>query len=763
MQDPRKYKRQIRRLKRRLQLQGEFSRPNLSNHQTLIDVFDDLAKSLEGVVTSKQAAEIAVETAEVLLGWDSCFVGLYDREAEKSYPLLTIDTIDGEKKEFGERYDQPQKPSETFLRVIREGPLLIHQQPEVIEKKKLSYFGDHSRPSLSLLFVPFTFQPGAVIGMMSIQSYTPEAYTDEDLKVLQVISSICASAIARTEAEEALLEIEQDYKLLYNNAMVGLFRLSGRSGRLLECNAYLAELFNYKDRHDCLFQFQIEERYEGYSQVWQKLRSKGEVDDFEAVMTKADGTPFWVRFSVKVLPGSGLLEGMIVDVTRRREAEERLRRIAYYDPLTGLPNRTYFMEELNRQAKDQPESTYAILFLDLDRFKNVNDSLGHQMGDTLLQSVSILLRKCIRDSDFLARLGGDEFTILMPDINRKSDPSEVAERILQMLTKPLQIDSHEIFTNASIGIATKSSQNDSPEEILRDADTAMYEAKKRGRGCFAIFDRVMHERVLGSLHMETMLRTAFRRGYLHMEYQPVYTPDGERIVGVESLIRWNDPSGQSYKPDDFIPLAEDTGLITPISEWVISEVVRDIESWRSKLGEINVTVGINISGRHLVQPNFVKFIKKILKFTSIPIGCIALEITENVIFEDPIHVNTILGELKELGVKLHLDDFGTGFSSLSYLHQFPIDALKIDRSFVMKLQETEKNREIVRSVLALGDVLDIEVIAEGVETEKQLEILRQLGSPNIQGFLFGKSRPSNEILELIKNNPPIETSCEYQI
>ncbi len=447
---------------------------------------------------------------------------------------------------------------------------------------------------------------------------------------------------------------------------------------------------------------------------------------------------------VPVLDDEGNLlgyRGIDRDITERSVLYERLKHAALNDALTDLPNRALFLERLKgsvERAKRHRDYLFAVLFLDLDRFKNVNDSLGHLFGDQLLLGVTERLKKCVRPYDTIARHGGDEFAILMEDIRGGRDAIRIAERIQKELTAPFNLDGHEVFATASIGIVLSRPGYGQPEDLLRDADTAMYQAKASGRGCHVIFDEVMHARATAYLQMENDLRQAIEKKELLLHYQPIVSVDDGRIAGFEALVRWRPVSGELIPPAEFIPLAEETGLIKPIGAWIFHEACRQMRAWHRRFpANPPLSVSINLSSRQFA-PELTGLVREVLEETGLDPESLRIEITESIIMEKPSAAAALILQLRKMNVKVHLDDFGTGYSSLSYLHRFPIDALKIDRSFVNVMSTDEGAMEITKSVIALAHSLRKRVIAEGVETAGQLEELRRLRCDYYQGYLFSK-------------------------
>ena len=409
--------------------------------------------------------------------------------------------------------------------------------------------------------------------------------------------------------------------------------------------------------------------------------------------------------------------------------DTRLVRNAFSDALTRLANRALLLDRLGSALKRRirhPDYLFAVLFLDLDRFKLVNDSLGHNIGDELLRAVARRLEKCLRPQDTVARLGGDEFTMFLEDIKDETDATRVAERVHKELRNPFQVDGHEVFTTSSIGIALSSTGYVQPEDLLRDADTAMYRAKALGRACYSMFDTTMHERAVALLQLDHDLRRALERKEFRLHYQPIVRLETAEPIGFEALLRWEHPGRGLVSPAEFIPLAEETRLIVPIGHWVLEEACRQARAWEAQFGS-DLPVSVNLSGRQFSQPDLVGQITQILQQFSLEGRSLKLEITESLIMENIESVITMLRQLKALGIQSSMDDFGTGYSSLSYLHRLPIDVLKIDRSFVSGTHSGVEKPEVVRTVLTLAFDLGIDTIAEGVETAEQMAQLRALG------------------------------------
>jgi len=449
------------------------------------------------------------------------------------------------------------------------------------------------------------------------------------------------------------------------------------------------------------------------------------------------------------------------DVTSRKTAELRLVHDAFHDALTNLPNRSLFVDLLARalgRSRRRDDYAFALLFLDIDRFKVVNDSLGHMTGDQLLVAIARRLERCIRPGDTVARLGGDEFTVLLDDIEDVSDATRIADRIQRELNLPFNISGQEVFTSASIGIAVSASGYARPDDLLRDADIAMYRAKALGKARYEVFDADMHARAVTQLQLETDLRRALDREEFRVWYQPIWSLEGDCLCGFEALVRWQHPQRGVLGPDEFMHTAEETGLIVLIGRVVLREACRQLAEWHREFPQTPpLTVSVNLSARQFRQPDLVDHVERALGAWELQPSSLRLEITESTIMDNPMTAAEMLQKLRALGVQIDLDDFGTGYSSLSYLHRFEMDTIKIDRSFVSAIGEHGENSEIVRTIIGLAKSLDMGVIAEGVERPDQAAILRSLGCEKAQGYFYSPPISADAVRGLMKTraaNPP---------
>ncbi len=451
------------------------------------------------------------------------------------------------------------------------------------------------------------------------------------------------------------------------------------------------------------------------------------------------------------------MAGSLTDITKRRRYEEQLLRDAFYDSLTGLPNRALFMDRLGlaiaRHVR-HPERKFAVLFLDLDRFKNVNDSLGHAIGDKLLCAVAERLAPLLRQGDTVARLGGDEFAVLLDDVPDSHKPTLVADRIQRAFSIPFDLQGQEVFTSASLGIASSESGYDRPEDVLRDADIAMYRAKGNGKAQYAVFDRRMHARAVALLKLETDLRRALERREFQIFYQPIVDLESGRIVAFEALARWLHPERGLLHPKDFIPTAEETGLIILIGRHVLYEACRQLVSWHHRFPSFqSLSMSVNLSGREFSQSNLIDQIVDVLEETGLAPSRLRLELTESTLMEHNRPVPEKLKRLRDLQIQLHIDDFGTGYSSLNYLQQLPADVLKIDRSFIRRMHDHNGASEIVGTIIDLARSLGMNVAAEGLETANELAHLRNLRCGFGQGYFFAEPLDRERASSLLATNP----------
>lgn len=584
---------------------------------------------------------------------------------------------------------------------------------------------------------------------------TPLMEGDELIGSVVVFSDITE----RRQAEEALKEQERLYRLVTDNSR-DVVSLHGRDGLLLYISPSCESVLGYSqeellgcDPADWIHPEDIRHARAAYSSLrsgtpvsYRIRRKSGEYIWFETVsqpIRDADGRIVQIQASSR-------------DITERKAFEEQLARQAYTDPLTGLSNRVALLDRMTHaitRATRRHEQV-AVVFLDLDNFKMVNDSLGHEAGDHLLIFVARRLQGCLRAEDTAARLGGDEFTILLEGVHEVQDVVRVVDRISAALQAPFIVDGHEVFVTFSIGMTLSRSGQQDPRELLREADVAMYYAKHKGKARSAFFDASMNFRLLDRLSLESDLRRAVERGEFRVHYQPMIDLASGSISGVEALVRWEHPERGMIYPDEFIPLAEETGLIVEIGEWVLKEACRQAQGWEAVYqGSAPLTISVNLSAGQLLQPDLSETVARTLAETGMSPTSLQLEITESVLMQDVETAIRVLHELKSLGVQLAIDDFGTGYSALSYFKRFPFDVLKIDRTFVKGLGEDKQDSAIVRTVIMLAKTLNLVVVGEGIETSTQLGQLQVLGCDRGQGYHFARPLPGEEVNELLRSIP----------
>ena len=594
-----------------------------------------------------------------------------------------------------------------------------------------------------------------------------EIYTYPILNEAGVMSHVLEYTRDITErklAEARLRESEERYALAARGANDGLWDWDLLENRIFYSQRWKGML-GYGDRElsnhpeEWFSRVHPDDRNEVEARVEAHLDGRNPHFECEYRIMHRDGGFLWVLsrgIAVRDRNGqASRIAGSQTDVTLRKKVEEQLVYDAFHDALTGLPNRALFMDRLQNviaSAHRHKRHLYAVLFLDMDRFKTINDSLGHTVGDQLLIAVGLKLSDCLRPGDTVARLGGDEFAVLLDDISELKDAVDIAERIHEQLREPMLIRDNEVFTSVSIGIALSSEAYERPEQILRDADIAMYQAKSRGSSCYEVFDARMHANILDRLQLEADLRRAIDHHEFVVHYQPIMELKDHSLIGFEALVRWEHPRRGMVYPAEFIPLAEENGLINNIGDWIFREACRQLGTWQRQYPRNPpLKMSMNISGKQFSQPDLATKLEAILQEAGIAADTIALEITESMIMENIDNAVETMGRLRGLGFHIHIDDFGTGYSSLSYLHRFPVTALKIDRTFINKLTSSGENKEIITSIISLANSLKLDVIAEGVELNHQLTHIKDLRCEFGQGYLFSKPGESSAIDEWIRS------------
>jgi diguanylate cyclase (GGDEF)-like protein len=479
-----------------------------------------------------------------------------------------------------------------------------------------------------------------------------------------------------------------------------------------------------------------------------KSKQSGTVSTYEFELSLPDGL-YYFESRVSYLASYKQVMSITRDITEQYKSAETIREQAYFDHLTSLPNRFLSLDRLSQminEAKRNRDKT-AVLFLDLDDFKKVNDSLGHEAGDKLLIEAAKRLRTAVREEDTVGRLGGDEFIVLLRALSEDEQSLKVTEHLLDLFREPFRIDNRELILTVSIGIAIYPENGTSASDLLRNADTAMYRAKASGRNAYSFFTKEMNEIVRRRFEVEAQINGALERGEFEVYYQPKVEAKSARIIGAEALLRWHNPALGSVTPDEFIPIAEHTGLIVPIGEYVLKQALKFLSEWQSSQQQ-SFTMAVNLSPRQFRDKGLISFIKQTLNAENIHAKQLEFEITEGVLMTGESYINDALRELNKLGIKLSMDDFGTGYSSISYLRQYAFDVLKIDRSFVSGITTNKSDCDLVKATIAMAHSLGLIVVAEGVESLEQLSLLKALECDYIQGFYFSKPIRGQELIEI---------------
>ncbi|MGB7848081.1 MAG: EAL domain-containing protein [Candidatus Acidiferrum sp.] len=574
----------------------------------------------------------------------------------------------------------------------------------------------------------------------------------------------------RKRAETALQQAEGKYRAIFEDSVVGIFQTTPE-GCPLSINRALANMHGYDSPEQLLAEVsnvaqQLFVDSGRLNELRSELDEKGVVRGVELELCRKDGARKWALVNVRAVRDADgkvvLHEGTVEDITDRKVAEERVQYLAYYDALTGLPNRTLLTDRLAKAfagARRRNERV-ALLFMDLDRFKLINDSLGHTAGDLLLQAVAERLRGWVREQDTVARLGGDEFLIVLSAIKDLGDAGVAADRIMKVMIPEFLVQGQPLSIACSLGISVFPDHGTDAETLFKNADTAMYSAKEKGRNNFQFFTQGMNDQIVERLMLEKNLRLAFERSEFFLVYQPQIDVATGRLTGLEALLRWQHPKMGLVPPDKFIRIAENCGLIVPLGEWVLKSACSQASEWHRE-GLLEVPVAVNVSAVQFRQEGFLDLVRRVLEETSLGPQYLELEITESLLLSNSDIMLSVLRELKDMGVKLAIDDFGTGYSSLSYLRQFPVSKLKIDRSFVQNVAVNPDDAAITGTIISMGKSLNLKVIAEGVETEEQMSFLRAHHCDEIQGYYFSKPLTADKLATKLHDTLHL-ASCSNQ-
>jgi len=560
----------------------------------------------------------------------------------------------------------------------------------------------------------------------------------------------------RKQVEEAVRESEKRYRLLFERNLAGVFRTS-LEGRIMECNPAAARMFGHGSAQEIVGSL-ITDFYQTTSDrvsFLQRLKSERNLTNQETRFRRKDGDTAWAMLNATIVDddsgGPGLIEGTFVDITERKTAEERIRSLAYFDALTGLPNRALLQDRLSQALAGarRKKSKIAIFFLDLDRFKNINDSLGHSAGDLLLKKVAERLKAWGRTLDTIARLGGDEFLIVVNDIKQIADAAVAAQRLMDGLTAEMVIQGHSLSISCSLGISVYPEHGADSETLIKHADAAMYTAKESGRNNFRFFTSDMNAQAFEHLNLENNLRAALEKEELYLMYQPQMDIKSKKIIGVEALLRWQHSKLGLVPPDKFIRIAENSGLIVPIGEWVLRTACSQARKWQDE-GLAAVSVAVNVSAVQFRREGFSALVRQVLGDTGLAPQYLELEVTESLLLSSAEVTFAVLQELKDMGLSLVIDDFGTGYSSLSYLKRFPVSKLKVDRSFIRDVALNSDDAAITAAIISMAKSLNLKVIAEGVEDQAQMTFLRAHHCDEIQGYYFSKPLMADELADKLR-------------
>ncbi len=705
-----------------------------------------ISKIIHGVTTTANLDELLSlihRTIKKIVYAENFFVALFDPNTDLLTMQFWVDKFDP--------MPPPLKVGRSMSAyVFRTGRslLLNHEDSlRLIEQGEVESVGTDSPIWLG---VPLKTPDGS-IGVLVVQDYeNSDTYTQQDVELLTSVADQIAMAIERKRTEEAL-QLSQDRFDLITRATSDAVRDWDLSSNEVWWNEGLQKLFGYQsdemgttltswsdrlhpddvERVSADIHRHIESGKNNWTDEYRFRRKDGTyafVIDRGYVVYDQDEKP------IRML-------GSMMDVTERKSLEDQLTHQALHDPLTKIANRILFRNRVEHALSKLVRNhvSIAVLFLDLDNFKSINDSLGHAAGDKLLVAVAGRLQDCLRNSDTAARLGGDEFAVLVESVVHSDEATNIADRILEVFRQPFVIEGNEVHVGTSIGIATGSADTVGSEELLRNADLAMYLAKGRGKGKHVVFEPKMHEALMERIELEADLRRGIEEKEFTIHYQPIFDLQSRQVLGMEALVRWQHPRFGLVPPMKFIPLAEETNLIVPLGEWILQEACHQVQAWREQFAlATDVSLTVNISIRQFLQKELVEIVSKALESSGLPPRSLILEITESFMMQDTEATILKLHDLKDLGIRLAIDDFGTGYSSLSYLQRFPIDILKIDKSFVDKLGQGSEGNAVARAIIMMGDSLNLRTIAEGIEHAHQITALQSLGCEAGQGFHFAK-------------------------
>ncbi|MFQ5441866.1 MAG: EAL domain-containing protein [Thermodesulfobacteriota bacterium] len=733
----------------------------LKGRLTRLELFRRVSKAISTTTALTEVLEKTMEVTKNVIGAEACSILLPDEETGDLSFTVALGKKGGDVKKLA------IKPGQGIAGWVYKNkkPLLVRdiRKDKRFDRSFDTKTGFHTR---SMVAAPL-FVKDRILGVIQVINKIEGGHFEaEDRDILVTISGPIAISIDNARITEDLRRSEERFHKISASAQEAIIMIDD-DARISYWNPASQKIFGYTEKEAVgreIRKFILPRMHrkafkEGFKKF--KKTGKGTVLGRTMVLSgiKKDGTEFPVEISVSAVKmGRGWNSiGIIRDITDRKRFEEKIQEMSYHDSLTGLPNRRLFVDRLNQVLArgKRKKLMAAFLFLDLDRFKVINDTLGHSMGDELLKAVAGRLQECLRTSDTFARIGGDEFTVLVQDINKVDDVRHVVEKIFAIFNKPFEVAGSELFVTASMGISIYPEDGRDVETLFKNADTAMYRAKSAGRNNYKLYTPEMNARAMEMLNLENDLRGAVDRGEFVLHYQPQVNIVSKEVVGFEALIRWNKDKKTLVYPMEFIPVCEDTGLIIPIGQWIFLSACTQAVKWRKK-GLKPVRVSVNLSMRQFTQKDFVESIKKILDETGLDPEYLEFELTETMLMEDAEATIKTLHELKGLGIRLSIDDFGTGYSSLEYLKRMPIDMLKIAQSFTRDITDNPDDAAIASAVINIARSLNIDVIAEGVETKAQLELLKKLDCGKIQGFYVSKAVTAAEAEKYLKKDPPLK-------
>jgi diguanylate cyclase (GGDEF)-like protein/PAS domain S-box-containing protein len=737
--------------------QNETLLKSLEERLTMLEIYKQVSTAISSTLDLQELLKKVMQLVKTIIHAEACSVLLHD---EKTGELVFTVAL-GKKTKGLNKISIKSGQGICGWVYKQKKPLLIR---DAKEDKRFYQKADQKTgfDTKSMITVPLLIKNKTLGVIQVINKVNGDYFEVEDLDTLMTLSAPVAIAIDNARITEELKMSEEKFHEMSSSAQDAIIMMNG-DGKVSFWNTAAERLFGYLSKEavgnslNSLIVPSIHTK--AFMKGFEKFKSTGKGVVLGKTMmlsaARKDKTEFPVEISTSAvkLGAEWNTIGIIRDITERKEFEDKIRELADHDQLTGLPNRRLLIDRFNQvlARARRYNSLAAFLFLDLDRFKTINDSLGHAIGDELLKAVAGRLKKCIRSADTVARIGGDEFTIVVQDIKSVGDITKLVEKIFSLFDLPFGLQGNELFVTTSMGISIYPNDGEDANTLIKNADIAMYKAKNQGRNNYKLYTPAMNQRAMERLKLENKLRRATEREEFILHYQPQVEVKTGKIVGMEALVRWIDPEKGIISPADFIPLAEETGLIVPIGEWVLQAACKQQVIWREK-GLNNVKVAVNISIRQFQQPEFLNILTNTLKKTGIEPSHLELELTESIIMDDVEKTIDLLREIISMGIKLAIDDFGTGYSSMEYLKKMPLSCLKIAMPFVHDICVNKDDKAISIAIIKLAHSLGLNVIAEGVEDKKQYELLESLQCDIIQGYLVSKPQPVNEIEGFLKED-----------